>query len=313
MKVSIVTPTYFRFKELPAYFESIENQTRLPLEVILVDGASTEEIRSENFIREYQNQSKLSIKYYRQQGGTAIQRNYGIMASQGDIILFLDDDVRIHPNFIESLIKPFLNDHKNIIGGITGYRENCYFDMAKSTRWKWYRRLNLLTEFTPGRYDYNCGYPINNHGKEPFIGIREVDFMTTACTAYRSHILKNEIQFDPFFKGYGILEDAHLSLSIKKKGYTLLQCGDARCIELSAPSGRSNRKIIGERTVVNYYYVFKSICGPLSASQKFRFFKFQTFEIIRAFGDILRFRNKESMDFFMGKLVGIQKCIHPKF
>lgn len=309
MKVSIVTPTYFRFNELPDYFKSIETQITLPYEVVLVDGAPEGENRSEEIIKNYQKQSKLTIKYYRKTGGTAIQRNYGIDQSSGDIILFMDDDVRISNTFIEEIKKPFENDPNKKLGGVTGYRENCYFDMTKNTRWQWYRKLGLLTEYTPGKYDYRTGYPINNNGQAPFAGTRDVDFMTTACTAYRASILKNEVQFDPFFIGYGILEDAHLALSVKKKGYTLLQNGDAKCIELSSSSGRSNRKVIGERTVVNYYYVFKSICGPLTANQKLRFFRYQAFEFFRAFIDILRFRNQASLDYFIGKFKGFTKII----
>lgn len=309
LKVSIVTPTFFRHIELPDYFKSIEFQTHKPFEIILVDGAPLSENRSESLINEYINAKNLNIKYYRHQGGTAIQRNYGIDKAKGDLILFMDDDVRLSPNFIENIKYYFDSDGEQKIGGITGYRTNKYFDFSKNQRWKWYKKLRLLNEFTPGKYDFETGYPINNNGQKPFSGIREVDFMTTACTMYRSSILKNEVKFDGFFIGYGILEDTHLSLNIKKRGYQLYQCGDAHCVELSAASGRSSKDIIGERTVINYYYVFKSIAGPLSFNQKKRFFMYQFFELFRAFTDILRFRQKNNLLYVKGKIIGIYKAI----
>lgn len=311
MKYSIVTPTFYRFKELPDYFKSIEGQLLLPYEIVLVDGAPIEEVRSENLIKEYAKTSGLNIKYFRHAGGTAIQRNYGIDKAEGNIILFMDDDVRLDVNFISELDKIFINDVDEAIGGITGFRTNTYFDIQKSVRWKWYRRLNFFKEYRPGRYDYETGYPINNSGYPPFTGTREVDFMTTACTAYRTSILK-KTQFDPFFIGYGVLEDAHLALTVKKIGYKLLQCGDAKAIELSAPSGRSNHKIVAERTAINYYYVFKDICGPLTFKMKYRFIRFQLFELLRAFVDIIRFRNKNSLSYFQGKLIGVYKVIFNK-
>jgi glycosyltransferase involved in cell wall biosynthesis len=313
LRVSIVTPTFYRHLEIPDYLKSIQEQFETPLEIIIIDGAPLDEKNTENLIKSYCKESSLPIQYYRKTGGTAIQRNFGITKCIGDIILFLDDDVRIFPNFIRTIRLIFEQDVERKIGGITGYRENCYFDMTKNTRWIWYKRLRLLKEFTPGKYDYQTGYPINNNGMHPFSGIREVDFMTTACTAYRSNILKKVVNFDPFFVGYGILEDAHLALTIKSKGYILLQSGDAKCIELSAKSGRTNRKIIGERTVVNYYYVFNSIAGPLSFIQKFRFFRYQLFELFRAFLDIIRFRNYDSIEYFHGKINGIIKVIGFKF
>ena len=309
LKISIVTPTFYRHLEIPDYLKSIQEQLETPFEIILVDGAPLDEKNTENWIKSYCTQTSLPIHYYRQTGGTAVQRNYGITKSSGDIILFLDDDVRIAPVFIRTIRLIFELDIEKKIGGITGYRENCYFDMTKNTRWKWYKRLRLLKEFTPGKYDYQTGYPINNSGMRPFSGVREVDFMTTACTAYRSNILKNEVMFDPFFEGYGILEDAHLALNVKSRGYILLQSGDAKCIELSAKSGRTNRKIIGERTVVNYYYVFKSIAGPLNFLQKFRFLRYQLFELLRAFLDIFRFKNYVSIEYFQGKVKGIIKIV----
>ena len=309
LKISIVTPTFYRHLEIPDYLKSIQEQIESPYEIILVDGAPLDEKNTEDWIYSFCAQSSLPIHYFRQTGGTAIQRNYGITKSSGDIVLFLDDDVRIAPNFIRTIRLLFEQDSNKKIGGITGYRENCYFDMTKNTRWKWYKRLRLLKEFTPGKYDYQTGYPINNSGMRSFTGVREVDFMTTACTAYRSNILKNEVMFDPFFEGYGILEDAHLALNVKSRGYVLLQSGDAKCIELSAKSGRTNRKIIGERTVVNYYYVFKSIAGPLSFLQKFRFLRYQLFELLRAFLDILRFKNYESIEYFQGKVKGMIKIV----
>jgi GT2 family glycosyltransferase len=311
MRFSIVTPTFYRYKELPGYFKNIEEQHYLPFEVILVDGAPINEDRSEIIINKFKETSKLNIRYYRYGGGTAIQRNYGIEKAKGDIILFIDDDVRIDKKFINELHKIYTSDIDKKIGGITGYRTNSYFDIAKSPRWKFYRLFNFFNTYIPGSYDYKTGYPINNSGFPPFKGIREVDFMTTACTSYRSEIVKT-IKFDTFFIGYGVLEDAHLALKVKKAGYKLLQCGDAKAIELSAPSGRSNHKIIAERTATNYYFVFKDICGPLSFKMKYRFIRFQLFELLRSFVDIFRFRTKNSVEYFIGKSIGVYKVIFTK-
>jgi glycosyltransferase involved in cell wall biosynthesis len=305
LRVSIVTPTFYRHQELPDYFTSLFNQYIQPTEIILVDGADLSERRSENLIKEYIGKTKIPIRYYRKQGGTAIQRNFGIDNCTGDIILFVDDDVRLAPNFIKEICTYFESDTLRKIGGITGYRVGQYFDMQTSLRWIWYKRLRLLKIYSPGKYDYQTGYPINNNAQAQFHGVREVDFMTTACTAYRNEIFRNNFRFDTYFVGFGILEDAHLSLRVKQMGYTLFQCGDAQCIELKSKSGRTNSIIIGERTVTNYYYVFKTVCGPLTFLQKWNFLVFQFFELFRATGDIIRFRNVESSQFFQGKLYGL--------
>ncbi len=98
------------------------------------------------------------------------------------------------------------------VGGIVGYRTNVHFTPETAQRWRLYRRLKLLREFEPGRYDFECGYPINNSLQPPFVGTREVDFMTTACAVWRKEVLDGGLRFDPFFADYGVLEDAHFSL-----------------------------------------------------------------------------------------------------
>jgi glycosyltransferase involved in cell wall biosynthesis len=305
MKVSIVTPTYFRHNELNDYFSSIQNQTLTPFEVILVDGAPLNEIRSETLIRDISLNFNVPIHYFRFSGGTALQRNFGVSMAKGDLILFMDDDVRLDIDFLKIIVHYFKNDIANNIAGITGYRKNCFFDLNQSSRWILYRKLNLLKLFEPGFYDVSTGIPINNNGKSQFSGLREVDFMTTACTVYRKSVFDN-IQLDPFFIGYGVLEDAQFSLRVKfHLCKQLFQCGDATCIEIGSPSGRSNRRIIAKKTVINYYYTFLSVFGPLHIHQKFRFFRFQLFEWLRSFVDIFRFADMNSFNYFIGKTKGL--------
>jgi GT2 family glycosyltransferase len=143
----------------------------------------------------------------------------------------------------------------------------------------------------------------------PFTGLRPVDFMTTACSAWRSEVFAGGLRFDRFFVGYGILEDAHLSLTAKKQGWNLLQCGNATAIELSSPSGRTRPFVIAERTCYNYYYVFKSICGPLSLGQRWRFFRFQGFEWLRAMASLVTHPGRYSWQYFLGKGYGIIKTL----
>ena len=309
MQVSIVTPTYYRHQELPDMLKALARQTRLPGEVVLVDGAPPEEMRTQQFIAAQGGQFPFAIVYLRRQGGTAIQRNHGIQAARGQYIFFMDDDVRPNPDYVAEILAVFEADTAHKIGGVAGYRTNQYFAMETMSRWRWYKRLGLLNVFEGGRYDYHNGYPINNNMVPPFTGTRPVDFMTTACSAYRRQVFDQGLRFDDFFIGFGVLEDAHLALSAKKAGWQLVQCGTATCIELNSPSGRSKPFVIAERTCYNYYYVFKSICGPLTLGQKWRFFRFQAFEWLRALGGMLRRPGRYAWGYFWGKTYGIVKTL----
>lgn len=304
--ISVVTPTYFRYKEIPELLENLNKQEVLPGEIIIVDGAPIEEKRTEEWVNKHLNDFNFEVKYYRKTGGTAIQRNYGISQATCELIAFIDDDVRLEASFLKEILKHFQFDTLNEIGGITGYKLGHSFKMSERARWRWYKRFGLLHTFKPSAYDRDCGYPINAGAHPPFQGVREVDILTSACTVYRAEVfIKNHLSFHPFFRDYGMLEDNHLALSVQKKGYKNYQCGDAHCHELNSSSGRSNQEIIGFKTCVNYYFVFNSICGPLSFRKKCNFFRFQFFELFRFFISVLRRPNKSSLSLFRGKVLGI--------
>jgi glycosyltransferase involved in cell wall biosynthesis len=302
-RISVVTPTLRRPQEVGELLRNLAAQTLSVFEFILVDGAPDgEEGTSAMAEREFKK-TPFPCRYIRHGGGTAIQRNVGIAAAQGDFIALIDDDIRLEPYFLNEIAKVFLSDSSRRIGGVVGYRVNEHFDPESRGRWRWYRRLRLLTVYEPGRYDFKVGYPINANMQPPFNGVREVDFMTTACAVWRKEVFASGLVFDPFFRGYGVLEDAHFSLRAHRK-WSLLQCGDARCEHLRSPGGRTNREKIGYMCVVNYYYVFRDIAGPLTLGQKLRFWRYQSFEFIRMLCSGLRHLRRGDWADLAGRLKG---------
>lgn len=304
LNISVVTPTLHRPCEVAELLENLSEQTLLPREVILVDGAPDDEIETQTAVENVKNKFPFSIRYFRHQGGTAVQRNYGIDHAKGSFVALIDDDVRLDKNFLREITDVFCNDKSKKIGGIVGYRTNQHFQSDSHKRWRWYKRLKLLKIYEPGRYDFECGYPINNNMQPPFSGVRPVDFMTTACAVWRREVFDSGLRFDRFFRDYGVLEDAHFSLRAGKK-WRLLQCGDAHCVELSSPNGRVNRRKIGYKSVVNYYFVFREAARPLSAIHKFRFWRFQAFEFFRIGASIFRRRRLSDAQEFFGRLEGV--------
>lgn len=280
----------------------------MPVEVILVDGGNETQWETRDVVERINKDLPFQLIYLRQQGGTAIQRNYGIDRANGDFIAFIDDDVRVEPDFFEQIIKVFEADIDRKVGGIVGYRTNKYITFENNKRWHLYRRLHLLSTYEPGRYDAKCGYPINASLQPPFTGTREVDYMTTACAVWRKEVFDDGLRFDLFFAGYGMLEDAHFSLLAGKK-WKLLQCGDAHCIELHAGGGREPSSRIGFKMVVNYFYVFSTTAGPLSGQQKWRFFRYQFFELFRIFTNLVQKREKGYLNELLGRMNGIFYCM----
>lgn len=302
--VSIVTPTFRRPEEVKGLLENLSRQSLLPVEVILIDGAEAGETLTETAVRNVETSYTFKIKYVRSNGGTAIQRNRGLELTKGKFVAFIDDDVRLGKDFLSNIVDVLQNDKTYEVGGVVGYRTNEYFKASDSERWRWYKRLGLLTIYEPGRYDFESGYPINNNMQPPFSGTRPVDFMTTACAVWRREVIDSGLRFDPFFRDYGVLEDAHFSLRAGRE-WKLLQCGDAHCEELRSPHGRVNRRRIGYKSVANYYYVFRDISGPLDFRHQYRFWRFQAFELFRIGMSALRRRRWDDVQELMGRFAGI--------
>ena len=302
--LSVLTPTYRRPREVAGLLANLAMQTLIPVEVILVDGAPRGEIDTEKVVLAMSASLPFKCRYLRHDRGTAIQRNAGIDAALGNFVALIDDDVRMEPDFLEKLHAVFAQDSASVVGGVVGYRTNQHFDLESRQRWRWYRRLGLLSVYEPSRYDFQNGYPINANMQPPFSGVREVDFMTTACAMWRREVFESGLRFDPFFCDYGVLEDAHFSLRARKT-WKLLQCGDARCRELHSLGGRENQRRIGYKSVVNYYYVFNDIVGPLTWGQKIRFWRFQAFELARIGASAVRRRRWSDVSELRGRLEGM--------
>jgi glycosyltransferase involved in cell wall biosynthesis len=303
-RISVVTPTYRRPAEVVGLLANLSQQTLQPAELILVDGALLEDKKTESVVAVQIDTVPFPVKYVRHDRGTAIQRNAGLELATGNLIAFIDDDVRLEPNFFEEVAKVYAQDSDGKVGGVVGYRTNLHFRLNERQRWRWYRRLRLLTTYEPGRYDFQTGYPINALMQPPFSGVRRVDFMTTACAMWRREVIDSGLRFDPFFRDYGVLEDAHFSLRAGRE-WELLQCGDAKCIEMSSPNGRVDRKKIGFKSVVNYYYVFRDVVQPLTWQNKMRFWRYQAFEFFRIAASAVRRRRRSDLMELSGRLEGV--------
>lgn len=97
--VSIILPTYNRLPQLQKVLAGLEAQT-YPLtdfEVIVVSDGATD--GTTEFLRVCETPLNLRL-FVQQNSGAAAARNLGIEMAQGDIVLFLDDDVVPAPHLI---------------------------------------------------------------------------------------------------------------------------------------------------------------------------------------------------------------------
>lgn len=113
-KISVIIPTFNEQTTIASCLQSLQQQTQLHLEIIVVDDGSTDQTIS----RAKQLISGNQIKIFRQpHQGPGTARNLGAHKSRGDILVFVDADMTFDPQFIAKLVQPILN--RKTIGTFT--------------------------------------------------------------------------------------------------------------------------------------------------------------------------------------------------
>ena len=102
--VSIITPSYNSAKFIAETIQSVQNQTYLNWEMIIVDDGSSDE--TENVVLSIiQNDNRIQFYKLNQNSGPAVARNTGIEKASGSYMTFIDADDIWFPTFIENNIK----------------------------------------------------------------------------------------------------------------------------------------------------------------------------------------------------------------
>lgn len=95
MHVSVVLPTRDRAAVLGDAVESVLGQTYDDLDLLVVDGGSTDD--TPEVVAEFDD-DRLSYRRREEPAGVGAARNVGVEATDGDLVAFVDSDDRWHPD-----------------------------------------------------------------------------------------------------------------------------------------------------------------------------------------------------------------------
>ncbi|GAB4427507.1 MAG: glycosyltransferase family 2 protein [Anaerolineae bacterium] len=101
--VSIIIPNWNGAHHLPGCLDSLRHQHYEPLEILVVDNASTDHSR-ELLDREYPEVRLIALPHNKGFTGAC---NAGIQAAQGDIIALLNNDTEVDADWVAALVDAF--------------------------------------------------------------------------------------------------------------------------------------------------------------------------------------------------------------
>ena len=126
MKISFITTDLNEENNVNKFLSSLIKQSKLPDEIIIVDGGSTDSTLSaiSNFkfplrLRSGQTISnrKIKIKILVKKGNRSTGRNFAIRNATGDIIVCSDFGCVLDKNWIKNITKPFQNSNIDVVSG----------------------------------------------------------------------------------------------------------------------------------------------------------------------------------------------------
>ena len=126
MKISFIIPSVDRDQELQQCIASIENayeySKEIPIEILVVFQNTQQ---NKNICTRYPG---ITTYYYINEKGLSVARNYGIKKSNGEYLVFLDDDATVKEDFLYTLSRNIiLNNANAFCGRIYDPTRNVFF------------------------------------------------------------------------------------------------------------------------------------------------------------------------------------------
>jgi len=251
---SVVICTKDRTDDLLECIASLETQTVPFRELIVVDASADD--RLHQILEERMRRSPLPHRYLHTEPSTTRQRNLGAEMAEGERVFFFDDDVVLQPDYHEKIIEAYRSPHFQNVGGVTG-RE--LHELVQSPFREMLNRIFLhhrTIQHGQSRLLPTGNAVLVHHPREISTAAVFSGFnMSFPKEVFMKH------KFDEHMTGYALGEDVDLTLRIARE-YCLLQTPFAGILHNHSPRGRDSWRLLGEKSVVNHYYIFRKNFAP---------------------------------------------------
>ncbi|MBF0251425.1 MAG: glycosyltransferase [Alphaproteobacteria bacterium] len=239
LKLAYVVPTKDHPDDLEKFLDSLTRQTRMPDQVIIVDGSDP---AVKNICDAF---ADLPLTYVREfPPSLARQRNAGMAALTDDITVagYMDDDLVLEPETTERMAAFWVGAGDDV-GGAS-------FSIINQpvARDSFLLRFFRMSGNPPGRV-LPSGFPC----QIPYVTQTiETEWLYGGATMWRRGVI-DEFSYDEWYIGYGFLEDLDYSYRVSRK-HRLFVVGDAQLWHFSHPMPLTRQFEFGRQQVFNRLY-----------------------------------------------------------
>ncbi len=118
MKISFITTVFNEEKTIGQFIDSVLQQTKLPDEIVIVDGDSSDDtvLKIKNLSSRL-SLNKTNFKLLVKKGNRSIGRNEAIKNATGEIIVCSDAGNILDKDWIKNIIEPFKDSSVDVVAG----------------------------------------------------------------------------------------------------------------------------------------------------------------------------------------------------
>ena len=239
--ISVLIPTYGREQVLCNTIADVLNQDYANYEVIVIDQTTDHEPETVAYLESHAKQKRIQ---WHQVSWASLPgaRNYGVRRAKGNIVVFIDDDVQLTPDFLASHAKNFDNPE---VGAVAGR----VFDRMKLSDLD----PNLqIEDLPPQAMDPGIAwYHLNLvHTIKP----QQVITARGCNMSFRRALFDvHNVWFDERFQGSAVREESDFCLRIRQTGFKIWYDPTAHLVHLGEETGGCHD--ISSRSL-NYQFTF---------------------------------------------------------
>lgn len=214
IRITCIIPTLNRASVLLDTVRMLLAQSYPAHEIIIVDQTPKPDEETRRALTEWNQQGKIRWLWQKEPNASKA-RNAGALAATGDVVLFLDDDIRIKPDFIASYAETFARTGAIAVSG------QVLEGNAKT-----------VNELPPKAFDPEIGwlYFRKNYSK-----VCETSFMMSGNVAIRRNVFLAVSGMDENYEKGAFREESDFAMRFKRAGYVFVFQPQASIYHLGLP------------------------------------------------------------------------------